>query len=158
MDNTNSQATIKVPTLPSNAEAEMGTSKTDLVQYVLDLIAKSQITGLNEAGASSLDLNAINTKVTSLESDVAALNLRKPLKTTAAGVNSAVVTVPLPVVLSSNLYDVNMVFVGGSGAMAAGLRWSVVSGSKTTSQFQVRIDGDATALGLDFTITPTVNL
>jgi hypothetical protein len=158
MDNTNSQATINVPQLPSNVESLVGTSKTDLLNYVREMIAGSQISGINEAGPQSLDINAINSKITAVENDVAALNLRKPLKTSASGVNSAVVTVPLPETLDSNLYDVNMVFVGGSGAMAAGLRWSVVSGSKTTSQFQVRIDGDATALGLDFTITPTANL
>jgi hypothetical protein len=157
MDNTNSQATLNVPELPSNVEALVGTSKTDLLNYVREMISKSQITGINETGAVSMDISALTTKVTALEASNDKLVARTPIKISAAGVSSTVLTVPFAEALLSNLYDVNMVLVGGSGVLPD-IGWSVVSGSKTTTQFQVRIQGDATGYTLDFTVTPTHNL
>lgn len=157
MDNANSQARIQVPQLPSNAEQQMGSTKTDLVKFILGLIAQSQITGLNEDGATDIEEENISNLISGLRTDVDALRDRAPRKLSAAGVSSAVVTIPIDPPLESNLYDVDMALVGGSGAIPT-IIWSVVNGSKTTTQFQVRIQGDATAYSLDFTVTPTHNL
>lgn len=157
MDNANSQVRIETPALPSNAEAQMGTSKTDFAQFILDLISRSQIKGINEQGAVSLEVSTLTKSVQTLEGKVSALEDRKPQKKSIAGTNGTLVTVPLETPLSSNLYDVSGVFSGGSGVLPD-IGWSVVAGSKTTSEFQVRFQGDATGYSLDLTITPIHNL
>lgn len=157
MDNTNSQVRIQAPELPSNAEAMMGTSKTDFANYILELIGRSQITGINEQGAVSLEVSTLTKSVQTLQTSVNALEARKPQKISISGTNGTLVTVPLTEVLPSNLYDVAGVFSGGSGALPD-IGWSVVAGSKTVSEFQVRFQGDATAYTLDLTVTPIHNL
>lgn len=157
MDNTNSQASIQVPEIPSNAESMMGTSKTDMLRYFLELVGKSQIKGINEEGAESLEINTLTKDVQVLKSQMEVLNARTPQKISVVGTNGTLVTVPLTTALSSNLYDVLGVFSGGSGPLSD-IGWSVVAGSKTTSEFQVRFQGDATAYTLDLTVTPTHNL
>lgn len=155
MDNVNSQASIKPPAVPSDAEVASGTTRTDLIAYILELVSKGQVAGLNQESPTSLDITNLQTEVEALKTKVASLESKQAIHTDAAGVNGAVVTVPIPgAPIASNLYDVDMAFVGGSGAIPTGLRWSVVDGSKTTSEFQVRVEGDATAYSLHFTITP----
>ena len=154
MDNANSQAAIKAVSLPPDAETASGTSRSDLIAYILGLMEKSSVTGINAESPTSLDINRLQTDVSTLKTHMADEIRRTPIKVSAAGVNEAVVTVPLPSTLPSNLYTVDMAFVGGGGAVTSGIRWAVVDGSKTTSQFQVRVSGDATAYSLDFTVTP----
>lgn len=69
MDNVNSQPQIRVPNVPTNAEALAGSTKTQLIQYIMDLISKSVISGVTPGVA---DVASLQTRVTLLEQELGA--------------------------------------------------------------------------------------
>jgi len=106
MDNTSSAPTLVVPVVPSDFEAKCGTSKTDLVRAVLELLQGSKIAGITADAPSPYDLAAISSQLASVTADVASLNQRKIRRVIMQGVNNGLVVVPFQDIGTAN-YQVN---------------------------------------------------
>lgn len=142
---------IKTPEVPSDAEAQAGTTITGLIKYILSLVEKSKIVGIDEEESASSDLTNLAKDVETLKADMAKEQRKGTIKKSIPGAPAGILTVPLPIEVDTNNYDVDMVVVGANVAIPD-FAWIVLAGSKTTTQFQVKLSIDLSSFTLDFSI------
>lgn len=151
MDNVNSLPTIKTVSVPSDAEAQAGTTITGLIKYILYLVEKSKIIGIDEENPLSGEIEALQKDMQVLKNDMAEEKRMGVFIVSVPGTTGGSFTVPLPTELDSNIYQVDMSLSGPAGAIPTH-EWSVITGSKTKTQFQVQTTGNLTGYSLDFAI------
>lgn len=151
MNNDFSQVTIKVPTIPDDFEAKAGTSKTDLARAILDLIQNgSQLNGINLDTPQNFDLNQIQNQLDTLTTGVTAAKLQQRT-VSLSGIDSGLLTIPFDDIGTTN-YMVNAIVISTNTNINT-VTWSLIAGSKTSSQCQIRIDGDASPYTVEVQIT-----
>lgn len=152
MENQTSQPALELPAIPSDFEARAGTSRTDFVSALFDLLASARITGIVSSTPTPYDLAAIVNDIAEIQAAITA-GIKTIRRITVGGVNNGEVTVPFQDIGTTN-YQVDVAFVWTSGgAFPSGLNWAVVGGSKTATQVKIRCDGAAATFDLEVTIT-----
>lgn len=140
MDNAFSQAQLSLPPVPENFEAMAGSSKSDLVRAILNLLASAQITGINTDEPSSIDLGQLQNQIQSLQTQVTN-NAVTIIQVPMSGVPAGLVTVAFDSV-QTNVYSVDVAFITTGTTTAPA--WSLISGSQQQNQCQIFIGGSST--------------
>jgi hypothetical protein len=152
MHNQNARPAIVPPVVPSNIETLVGTSKSDFVKAILDLVAQSTITGINQENPDSFDISSIQQTLEEQGEDIAALNARTPRRIIQDGVSNGIVVVPFPDIGTIN-YQVSLAYVTPNVNFDP-IQWSIVENEKKTNQVMLRLDGRSGTFEIEVTITP----
>lgn len=152
MDNQNSRPSIVPPSVPADANSRAGTSKSDLIEYIFELLRGATITGIQSDQPTPYDLAALTNQVTAHEVEIDKIKDRTPRRVIVSGVNDGPQIVTFQDVGTTN-YQVDASWVTPNVNFGA-IQWSIIDGSKLSSQVTLRIDGSAGAYMLEVTITP----
>lgn len=150
MDNQYSQPAIQRPALPPDFEAKAGTSKSDLANAILDMIAQAKITGIVPSEPSPYDLAALTSQVDNLQKEVDK-GIRKVRRVTMQGVNNGLVVVPFQDIGTNN-YEVELAYLTPNVNFDP-IQWSIIEDSKKSNQVELRLDGRSGAFSIEVTIT-----
>lgn len=151
MDNTNSAPLLELPTVPSDFEAKCGTTKTDLVKAIFQLLQGAKISGINSESPSPYDLAAITAQTESNSKAIATLEQRKIRRAILNGVSNGVVVVTFQDIGTEN-YEVELAYVTPNENFDP-IQWSIIENTKTSQQVQLRLDGRSGAFHIEVTIT-----
>lgn len=152
MDNVNSQPAIIPPTVPGDFESKAGASKSDLARALFELLAGAKIAGIVLSEPSPFDLSSLAAQVETLQAAVDEILQRKIRRVVVAGIANGILIVPFQDIGSVN-YQVDVAFVSPNTDLPDSLMWSIIEGSKATSQVALRINGNATSMDIEVTIT-----
>jgi hypothetical protein len=150
MDNEFSAPSLVLPAVPSDFEKKCGTSKTDFVNAVFELLESAKIAGLEPSEPLPYDLAALSAQVETNTAAIAKLNLRTIRRQILAGVNNGLVVVPFQDIGTVN-YSVGLAYVTPNINFDP-IQWSIVANSKQTNQVQLRLDGRSGTFQIEVTI------
>ena len=150
-DNEFSQPSLVLPSIPPDFEAKCGSSKTDLIAAVFQLLAGSKIAGVNPVNPTPYDLASLSAQVQGNTDAINNLQLRKIRRAILAGANNGVVVVPFQSIGTTN-YQVDLAYVTPNTNFDP-IQWSIVENSKQDAQVTLRLDGRSGAFDIEVTIT-----
>lgn len=151
MDNEFSQAMLVAPVIPSDFEALAGNTKTSFAQALINLLNGSIVTGINPDQPSNFDLGQMQNQITTLQSQVAALQLTQQI-VTLTNQAAGLITVAFPSPMPSTSYSVGVAPITTNTSLG-GFTWGLIVGSQTTTQCQIRVDGSTGPYDIAVVIT-----
>lgn len=149
MDNLFSKPTLELPEVPPDFEKAAGITKTDFLRAVFALLGGTTIKGINIDEPTPYDLAALSATVESILSDFDRLDV-EIRRAVLDGVNNGAVIVPFQDIGTNN-YQVDVAFLTPNINFDP-IQWSIVDGSKTTSQVTLRLDGRVGPFKIEVTI------
>lgn len=156
MDNAFSQARLDVPVVPSDFESKAGSSKRDFAVALLLLLKGASIIGINPSEENNFDLGELANRISALEKAQDATKIRQRV-VTMTGIANGVLSFTFDDMQTTD-YTVNLCFITPNTGPAAALTWSLVANSKTGTQCDIYIKGDASAYQVELTVTESKNL
>jgi hypothetical protein len=155
MNNVLSEPSLVLPEIPTNFESMAGTSRTDFLRAIFDLLEGTKITGIT-VESSPYDLEALTAQVQQLQADVDAIKLRQVRKmslslTAATGAGALNVILISPPLDNAN-YVVSVQFRTAPAATAYNWLVRESPNPRTVSSFEMMVIGAAGSVLTDMMI------
>lgn len=134
-DNEFSQPSLIPPAIPDSFERDAGTSKTELVYAIFELLKRSQIVGITQSSPNPLDITQIASDLAALEARVTVdeagiLTYRKVIASIVDGVHD--ITFPT---MSGTDYQVQVTFISAVATDSGD--WTIISKTATSVRIKV---------------------
>lgn len=155
MDNSFSQPSLVTPIVPDNADALSGTTKRDLIVYIMSILQGAQITGITQSEPNPLDITQLASDLTALENRVEVTEERtfiiRKFLTSVPNDTTQIITFAD---IGTTDYEINVIC---SPSVASEFpQWSLVGALKTSTGFRLRFTGMATGVtDVEITIRKT---
>lgn len=149
MDNSRSQPSLKLPTIPKDAEKKAGATKTEFLTFLFALLKGATVEGIISTEPTPFDLAKITAQIDDLiaANEVAHGKVRHQV---LDAVSNGPIVVTFPDI-GTTLYSVDVAFVTPNEDYTK-IQWAIVAESKKTNQVTLRIDGQAGPFQLEVTI------